>query len=163
MLRNKFPILVVLLALLVIPSDAFAGKHKPQVDASVQYQEAMATYRYLVEMNVKYMLMFFGVAAFCFRIALNDKKEVVSRLPLAFAVLFGVYALYSLSLVMGRMENLSEMISASPYGKGHYFEYLKDFLCASRFVLALPTIVLALAAINPERVGLRNAKCQSEA
>ena len=86
----------------MIPDDT--GQHvRENLERDAEFQEAMSTYRYLVDMTVKYMLMFFGVAAFCLQQAIDESGNVTSFMLVKFAGWFGSYSSIALVLVIIRM------------------------------------------------------------
>ena len=109
---------------------------------AIKYQENMANYRYLVDMAVKYMLMFFGVSAFCLQQSIEE-GALTSLVFVRFAAWFGVYSSISLIMVFRRMKNLAQLINeAESADATQNFGPLFVFLCMSCFAVGIPAFLL---------------------
>ena len=118
-----------------------------EVDVAVKnLEQSMSTYRYLADMNVKYVMFFLIVCGFTLKIYV-DSEESANWLIL-FLGATGAYSSNSIYLVFKRMQGLAQRISsieASLNIEANDFVPFLKFLNRTYLFVAITTIVIVLS------------------
>ena len=91
-----------------------------------EYEQNMNTYRYLAEVNVKYVMFFLIVVSFALKIYVDASERIFSLL--LFIVIIGVYVAWAVFKLYKRMSGLSVTINKLTSELGMERQNFKPFL-----------------------------------